>query len=207
MPALFNYKRCDGFHGCAQPQDCEGVKVCPTGAIRHAFRKDAKIPTIDLAQCIDCGKCKGCCPAGVIFYYQTEAEKKKIKQFIEEDGITPEEIWEQRYGVQPNKQCSVLTTKTFPTTSSGLHAVDFWDKENLLCRVNAIKIDDLPIRGFQYHKLSLDDFPEFKNRYRLRIVPSLLFFKEGIEIGRLEGALGTDLLNEAVSETKKLLES
>lgn len=99
MPALFNYKRCDGFYGCAQPQDCEGVKACPTGAIAHAFEKDAKIPTVDLSKCNDCGKCKDCCPAGVILYYKTEDEKKKFEKEIEEDNTTPEEIWKQRYGV------------------------------------------------------------------------------------------------------------
>jgi len=207
MPALFNYKRCDGFYGCAQPQDCEGVKVCPTGAIKHAFNKNAKIPTIDLSQCIDCGKCKDCCPAGVIFYYKTEEEKKKIEKVIEEDNITPEDIWKQRYGVQPNKNCSILTSGTFSKIDSGLHAVDFWNEENLMCRLNAIKIEDLALDKVQYHKLSIDDFPEFKEKFKFKLFPSMIFFRDGKEIGRIEGDLGDDLLGEVKQQVLLILKN
>lgn len=74
-----------------------------------------------------------------------------------------------------------------------------------MCRINAIKIGGLPMQGVKYHKLSLDEFPEFKEKYNIKLVPSMLFFKGGEEIGRIEGDLADDLLGEVKEQVARIL--
>lgn len=48
---------------CPANHRCPSVRVCPVGAI---IQEGNGLPRIDMAKCINCGKCVRFCPMGAI---------------------------------------------------------------------------------------------------------------------------------------------
>mgnify|MGYP001136605534 CR=1 FL=1 len=48
---------------CPQNHPCPSVKVCPVGALKQ---NGYDAPTVDMDQCIKCGKCVRFCPRGAL---------------------------------------------------------------------------------------------------------------------------------------------
>ncbi|MGK3946424.1 4Fe-4S dicluster domain-containing protein, partial [Streptomyces caeruleatus] len=77
-PVLINFKICDNA------QECNGIAVCPTGAL--SWDKNKKSIKIDNEKCISCKKCEKSCMVNAIHVAKNEEEYEKIEEEIKHDS-------------------------------------------------------------------------------------------------------------------------
>lgn len=81
--------------------------------------------------------------------------------------------------------------------------VDFWAPWCPPCRMIAPTVEEL---AGQYQgrlrtvKVNVDDSPDVQSRYGIMSIPSLLFFKDGQEAGRIVGAVPKARLADAIEQ-------
>lgn len=181
MPVLINFKICDNS------KDCSGIEVCPTGA----FYWDEKNKTIavDNKRCISCGKCEKVCPVGAIKVARTNEEHEKIKKEIEEDPRKVSDLFVDRYGAEPVDPAFLITLDRFEVQileSTKLAVVELFNRGSIRCLLHSIPIKELfEDIDVKYRKIKDDGF--LSKKYKIKELPSLLFFKNGKLIGKIEG--------------------
>lgn len=86
-----------------------------------------------------------------------------------------------------------LTSESFPReTARGLAIVDFWASWCPPCRVLAPTIEELAsdLAGSALvAKVDVDAAPELAGRFEVQSIPTVLFLKDGKEVGRSVGAV------------------
>lgn len=186
MPGVINYKICDLVDACG------GIAACPTGAF--FWNKKTKRPEIDNSECISCGVCVAECPVEAIIIVQTEEEFKEVLEKIKNDPRSEKELWRERLGCQPGRTpplAKVVTPDNFGKEvlkAKGLMVLDVWSEETLDCRYHSVLWDDLGVsKSVFYKKLDGGTNKELAKKLKINIFPTLLFFKDGKEIGRKEG--------------------
>ncbi len=186
MPGVINYKICDLADACG------GLAVCPTKAF--FWNKKLKKPEIDNSKCTSCGICVGECPVEAIIIVQTEEELKEVLEKIKNDPRSEKELWRERLGCQPGRtppSAKIVTPDNFDKEvlkAKGLVVLDVWSEETLDCRYHSVLWDDLGAsKSVVYKKLDGGTNKELAKRLKINIFPTLLFFKDGKEMGRKEG--------------------
>jgi ferredoxin len=182
MPVLINFKICDNSI------DCSGIEAC---AIK-AFYWDEKKKTIavDNSKCISCGICEKSCPVGAIRVAKNEKEYEKIKKEIAKDRRKISDLFVDRYGAQPIDSAFLIQQEKFEIQiimSTKLAVVELFNNKSINCLLHSI-----PVREFfedvdvKYRKIEAKDDSLMK-KYGVKVLPSLLFFKNGKLIGKIEG--------------------
>lgn len=186
MPGVINYKICDLAEACG------GIAACPTGAF--FWNKKTKRPEIDNNKCTSCGVCVGECPVEAIIVVRTKEEFKEILEKIKNDPRSEKELWRERLGCQPGRTpplAKVVTPDNFGKEvlkAKGLVALDVWSEETLDCRYHSVLWDDLGVvKGMQLKKLDGGKYAAFARKVKLKVFPTLIFFKDGKEMARKEG--------------------
>ena len=90
MPAIINHKICD------QANACGGINVCPVGAF--TYNEKTKRIEIDNDKCISCGACAKTCPIAAIGVAKTWEEFEELKQAIDEDPRSADDLFVDRFG-------------------------------------------------------------------------------------------------------------
>lgn len=90
MSVLINKKRCDNADVCS----CIGE--CPTKAFH--FDKESNSVAVDNDLCINCRRCVLACEAGAVKVARNEEEYNQIKTENDEDIMTIEELFQDRFG-------------------------------------------------------------------------------------------------------------
>ncbi len=182
MPVLINFKICDNS------KDCSGISVCPTSAFHWNEKK--KIIEIDEKKCTSCGTCEKSCPVGAIHVAKTVEEFKKLKKEIDEDPRKVHDLFVDRYGAQPIHEAFLINEDEFNIQileASKLAAAEFFKNETIMCLLNSIPIRDIfKDMDIKYRKVDITTEKLLK-KYNIKKLPSLLFFKEGKLIGKIEG--------------------
>lgn len=200
MAVLINFKICDNS------KDCSGIEVCPTGAFHWDEKK--KTIAVDNSKCISCGACEKACPVNAIRVARNEKEYKRIKKEIDEDPRKVSDLFVDRYGAQPVHPAFLIPQEKFDVQvleSTKLVAVEFFNHNSINCLLHSIPIKEL-FKGIdiKYRKIEMKDDSLLK-RYKIKILPALLFFKAGKLIGKIEGYFPVGKEKELMKRIKKIL--
>jgi len=182
MSVLINFKICDNS------KDCNGIKVCPAGAF---YWQDVnKSIAVDNEKCISCGNCEKSCQVGAIRVTRSKNEWERIKKEIEEDPRTVADLFVDRYGADSIDPAFAATEEKFQIQileATKVAVVELYNAESIRCLLKSIPLGDLfKDWNILYRKIKINT-SALTDRYGVNILPSLLFFKDTILIGKIEG--------------------
>jgi thioredoxin 2 len=95
----------------------------------------------------------------------------------------------------------VLTDGTFASTiRSGSYVVDFWAAWCGPCRMIGPVIDQLAAErtDVTFAKLNVDENPRTASQFKVQGIPLLIFFRDGVEAGRVTGAVPRGQIEAAI---------
>ena len=88
------------------------------------------------------------------------------------------------------------------TVGSGSWVVDFWAAWCGPCRMIAPVIEELASArsDVRFGKLNVDEHPQLAAKYNARSIPLLVLFKDGVERGRVVGAVPRGHIEAAIRQ-------
>jgi NAD-dependent dihydropyrimidine dehydrogenase PreA subunit len=182
MPVLINFKICDNA------KECNGIQVCPTGAL--SWNETKKTIIIDNTKCISCGSCEKACMVDAIRVAKTKKEYDKIKKEMDKDPRKVSDLFIDRYGAQPVHPAFLISEDKFNLEvleSTKLTVVEVFKNESIMCLLYSIPIKDLFDNfDIKYRKMEIED-DALLDKYKIKKLPVLLFFRAGKLIGKVEG--------------------
>jgi len=200
MPVLINFKICDNA------KECGGVGVCPTGALSYDNEKETIV--IDNNKCTSCGLCERECPIGEIIIEKNEDEYKKLKEEIDNDKRTTKDLFVDRYGASPLSEFFMIDADDLNSkvNNKSLTLIECYNDDSIQCLLKSIQIKEIT-KDLQndtlFYKVEANN--EIINKYSLKELPSLLLFKEGKLLGKIEGYYEEKDKEELFSKLENLL--
>tara|TARA_B100001996_G_scaffold277302_1_gene217892 strand:+ start:666 stop:1097 length:432 start_codon:yes stop_codon:yes gene_type:complete len=113
--------------------------------------------------------------------------------------------YSQEYIDDSNFEDKINHKEAFGDDETNIVVVEFWAKFN---EVNAFADWD-KVDGVKYYRVDISKAPAAKKKYRIRMAPTLIIFKDGINEETFKAGLDLecpvtlDELNEAIEEVKK----
>jgi ferredoxin len=141
----------------------------------------------DESKCTGCGACVDACPVRAIMLANDINEAQKIKNAIDEDPRKEANLFVDRYGAdititQPtNIKVALENIKKI----SRPVVLELYEDASLRCLANSIPIAELVDSDYKYVKSEADD--DTRNLLNIAELPALIFFKNGGQIGKVEG--------------------
>ena len=111
----------------------------------------------------------------------------------------------QEYIDDSNFEDKINEKSAFDDDETNIVVVEFWAKFN---EINAFPDWD-KVEGVTYYRVDIAKAPDAKKKYRIRMAPTLIIFKDGINEESFKAGLDLecpvtlDELNEAIEEVKK----
>lgn len=201
---LINCKICDNS------PDCTGIADCPKDAL--VWDDENKTIHYDREKCNLCGLCEKACEVGAIKVARTEKEYQKIKQDIEDDPRKVEDLFTDKYGADTIQEEFLGQQDKFAIQvlkSSKLTMVEFFRYETMECLANSIPIKEIFTnigKEMMFRKVRVED-KSIMETYGISELPSLLFFKDGEMIGKVEGYYDNDSKEEFFEKIKEEIET
>jgi NAD-dependent dihydropyrimidine dehydrogenase PreA subunit len=199
MAVLINFKICDNA------KECNGIQVCPTGALSWDDVK--KTIVIDNTKCISCGSCEKACMVDAIRVAKTKKEYDKIKKEIDKDPRKVSDLFIDRYGAQPVHPAFLISQNKFNLEvleSTKLTILEVFKKDSIMCLLNSIPIKELFEKfDIKYRKMEIED-NTLLEKYKVKELPALLFFKAGKLIGKIEGYYDIAKEKELMTKINKI---
>ena len=117
-------------------------------------------------------------------------EFERIKKEVEADPRSRKDLYIDRYGAMPVHPAFLIKKDKFNLEilqSQQLTVVEFFEEDSVNCLLCSIPIKELfLLTDIKYRKLELTD-KELTTKYNITTLPSLLFFKEGKLLGKVDG--------------------
>jgi len=181
MSVLINFKICDNA------KECNGVAVCPTGALHWDAKRKQVI--IDNAKCVNCGKCEKACEVSAIHVAKSEKDYAKIEKEIKEDPRRVSDLFVDRYGAQPIHTAFLISDSKFQLEvleSAKLVAVECFNDDSIMCLLRSVPMKEL-LKNYslKYRKMIISN--ELSAKLKIKKLPALLFFENGKLLGKIEG--------------------
>jgi thioredoxin 1 len=79
--------------------------------------------------------------------------------------------------------------------------VDFWAEWCVPCHMVSPVVEEIGRdkgETLQVAKMNIDENPEVQRKYGIMSIPTLMLFKDGVEVTRVVGARGKDALLQAI---------
>lgn len=197
MPALINFKICDNA------RECSGIAICPTKAMH--YDEDKQTIVIDKNKCTSCGLCRPECPIGAIMVGKTDEEYQQCQKEIDDDPRTIKDLFVDRYGASPISEFFIIESEQLDEKikNENITLIEVFHAETAQCLLKSIPIKDITedIQGdVQYYKLEPSD--EVIAKYEIKDFPTLLIFKAGELLGRIDGYYNM----EQIEDIRKLIQ-
>ena len=201
MSVLVNFKICDNA------KECGGVEVCPVGAFSWDDEKETIV--LDNEKCISCGLCEKECPIGAIRVAKTEEEYEKIKKEIDDDPRTTKDLFVDRYGAAPLSEFFMIEVDDVSEKikNKGLTFIECYKDDSIQCLVKSIPVKELTVdldHDTFLYKVEVDD--EIVDKYDLYTFPSLLIFKDGEYLGKVDGYYTNDNKADLIEAIYQIIE-
>lgn len=168
MPAIINHKICD------QASACGGISVCPVGAFTYNEKK--KKIEIDNTKCISCGACEKTCPIGAIGVAKTWEEYEELKQEIENDPRSADDLFVDRYGGDVVSKNVMIKFKDLDKTiaKSDETLIELFNDDSIMCLLKSISYKDI-INNTAYDNYYRCNVGENDmSKYNVKDLPSML---------------------------------
>lgn len=200
MAVLINFKICDNDKACS------GMSVCPNGVFE--WDENNKTLLIDNEKCTSCGLCEKACMVSAIKVAKTEEEYKKIQKEIDDDPRSINDLLVDRYGATPIDEAMIGYEKEVELKLK--HAkrpliVELYNEDSIMCLLKSIpmkKIADTFDEDTRFRKVEIKT-DKLLEKYNIKELPSLLFFKKGELVGKIEGYVDDDAQEELFERIKK----
>jgi thioredoxin 1 len=104
-----------------------------------------------------------------------------------------------------NNGVEEISEKQFESkVNDGIVVVDFFADWCMPCLMMAPVIEDLSkkFKGINFVKVNVDDNSELSKKYKVMSIPTLIIFKEGKEVERINGAIPSEQLEEKLRKLK-----
>lgn len=201
MSVLVNFKICDNA------KECGGVEVCPVGAFSWDDEKETIV--LDNEKCISCGLCEKECPIGAIRVAKTEEEYEKIKKEIDDDPRTTKDLFVERYGAAPLSEFFMIEVDDVSEKikNKGLTFIECYKDDSIQCLLKSIPVKELTVdldHDTLFYKVEVDD--EIVDKYDLYTFPSLLIFKDGEYLGKVDGYYTNDNKADLIEAIYQIIE-
>lgn len=200
MPVLINFKICDNA------KECSGIAVCPTGALSWDDIK--KTIVIDNTKCITCYKCEKSCMVDAIKVAKDQKEYDQIKQEFDNDPRKISDLFIDRYGSQAIHPAFLIGEDKFNLevlNSTGIVAVEIFNDNSIMCLRCSIPFREIfKDEKLKYRKVKITS-DKLLSEYKIKKLPSLLFFLNGKIIGKIPGFYSVDEKTQLLEKVKKIL--
>lgn len=201
MSVLVNFKICDNA------KECGGVEVCPVGAF--SWNDEEETIVLDNEKCISCGLCEKECPIGAIRVAKTEEEYEKIKKEIDSDPRTTKDLFVDRYGAAPLSEFFMIEVDDVSEKikNKGLTFIECYKDDSIQCLLKSIPVKELTVDldyDTLFYKVEVDD--EIVDKYDLYTFPSLLIFKDGEYLGKVDGYYTNDNKADLIEAIYQIIE-
>ena len=198
MAVLINFKICDNA------KECGGIEVCPTGAL--SWDEENETIKIDNEKCISCGSCENSCPIGAIRVASDDDEYKKISKEIEDDPRTTKDLFVDRYGAAPLSEFFMIEEKDLnKKIGDGITLVECYEDDSIQCLLKSIPIKDITSnmpKDTMFYKVEANE--ELKKKYNINELPTLLLFKNGNLLGKIEGYYQVEQKEELINKINEI---
>lgn len=203
MPVIINFKICDNAEAC------NAINVCPTGAFH--WNSEKKTLEIDKDKCIECGACatsEKSCQVGAIRFARTKEALEQIKKEIAEDPRTISDLQADRYGATPINMpfsCSEKELDSVLTTTKTC-LIEVYNEDSIECLIKSIPVKEIlkEIDNSTYRKVEVKS-EDFKKKYSINELPSLLIFKDKKLLGKIEGYYSVEQKEDLINLIKEII--
>lgn len=200
MSVLINFKICDNA------QECNGIAVCPTGAL--SWDKKKKSIKIDNEKCISCKKCEKSCMVNAIRVAKNEEEYKRMEEEIKNDPRRDADLFVDRYGAQPIHPAFLIKEDKFELEVLGskkMVVAELFNDDSIMCLLKSITMKDL-FAGYSIKYRKVEVGKALVEKYKIKELPALIFFKNGEFLGKIEGYYDNKKKEKLIEKIKLIVE-
>ena len=201
MAVLINFKICDNDKACS------GMASCPNGVF--SWNQEKQTLEIDNSKCISCGICEKACMVSAIRVAKNEEEYEKIKKEFDDDPRSINDLLVERYGgtlidLAMQDYESGIDEKIYSTDKPLI--VEFYNEDSIMCLLKSIRVKEIAnafSEDTRYRKVEVTDNKTLE-KYGIKELPSLVFFKNKKQIGKIEGYYTEDEKDKFIKKIKEI---